>query len=135
MIDDRVPNPRNNGPATVAESGRERSTRRVELTRPVSGCTPASSGNPVPSSGSSADPHRVARLAVTEVAGPAPRLAKVHDRLAAAQGNVTDAQSAFQRGLAEIERLPLSYERALLELAYGQVLRRAGQRRAAASQL
>jgi DNA-binding NarL/FixJ family response regulator len=89
----------------------------------------------VSSSASSADPHRVARPAVTDVAGAAARLAEVHERLAAAQGNITAAQSAFQRGLAEIERLPLSYERALLELAYGQVLRRAGQRRAAASQL
>ena len=78
---------------------------------------------------------RVARPAVTDVAGAAARLAGVHGRLAAAHGNITAAQSAFERGLAEIERLPLSYERALLELAYGQVLRRAGQRRAAASQL
>jgi ATP/maltotriose-dependent transcriptional regulator MalT len=63
------------------------------------------------------------------------RLARVRGRLAAAQGDITAADRAFQRGLTEIERLPMPFERALLELAYGQVLRRAGQRRAAAHQL
>ncbi len=63
------------------------------------------------------------------------RLARVRGRLAAAQGDISAAEAAFQRGLAEIEQLPMPFERALLELAYGQVLRRAGQRRAAASQL
>ncbi|HYI16934.1 MAG TPA: LuxR C-terminal-related transcriptional regulator, partial [Thermomicrobiales bacterium] len=63
------------------------------------------------------------------------RLARVRGRLDAAQGDISSAEAAFQRGLAEIERLPMPFERALLELAYGQVLRRAGQRRAAASQL
>jgi DNA-binding CsgD family transcriptional regulator len=73
-------------------------------------------------SGSSADSRRVARPAVTDVAGAAVRQTEVRDRLAAAQGNTA-------------RQLPLSYKRAMLELAYGQVLRRAGQRRAAASQL
>ena len=77
----------------------------------------------------------MARLAAIDVAGPAARLAELHRRLAAADGNIAAAQASVQRGLAEIERLPQSYERALLELSYGQVLRRAGQRRAAASQL
>ena len=88
----------------------------------------------VPPSGSSGDPRRAARPAVTDVTGAAARLTEVHGRLASAQGDVTIIQGAFQRGLAEIQRLPLSYERAMLQLAYGQVLRRAGQRRAAASQ-
>ena len=56
-------------------------------------------------------------------------------RLAAAQGNITAAEASFQRGLAEIDSLSLPFDRAMIELAYGQVLRRAGQRRAAASQL
>ena len=63
------------------------------------------------------------------------RLARVRGRLAAAQGDISAAEAAFQRGLDEIEQLPMPFERALLELAYGQVLRRAGQRRAAAIKL
>jgi len=90
----------------------------------------------VNSAGSSADLDRVPRSAVTnDVAGAMQRLADVRDRLTAAQGDIAAAEATFRRGLAEIERLPMPFERALLELAYGQVLRRAGQRRAAASQL
>ena len=63
------------------------------------------------------------------------RLARVRGKLEAAQGHLAAAETAFQHGLTEIERLPMPFQRALLELAYGQVLRRAGQRRAAANQL
>lgn len=62
-------------------------------------------------------------------------LARVRGRLEAAQGRLPAAEAAFQRGLAEVERLPLPFQRALVELAYGQVLRRAGQRRAASERL
>ncbi len=65
------------------------------------------------------------------------RLARVRGRLEAANGRVPAAEAAFRVGLTELDRvpLPLPFQRALLELAYGQVLRRAGQRRAAAHQL
>ena len=63
------------------------------------------------------------------------RLARVRGRIEAARGHLPAAEESFQRGLAELERLPMPFHRALLELAYGQMLRRAGQRRAAAQQL
>jgi DNA-binding CsgD family transcriptional regulator len=62
-------------------------------------------------------------------------LARVRGRLEAARGRLPAAEAAFHQGLAEVGRLPLPFQRALLELAYGQVLRRAGHRRAAADQL
>ena len=39
------------------------------------------------------------------------------------------AEEAFARGLGVVEGLGLPFQRGLLELAYGQVLRRRGQRR------
>ena len=63
------------------------------------------------------------------------RLARVRGRLEAARGRVPAAEEAFRRGLVEVQRLPRPFERALLELSYGQVLRRCGRRRAAAKQL
>jgi len=63
------------------------------------------------------------------------RLARVRGRLAAARGDVAAAEAAFDQGLIEIADFPMPFQRALLEFAYGQVLRRAGQRRAAAHQL
>jgi DNA-binding CsgD family transcriptional regulator len=63
------------------------------------------------------------------------RLARVRGRLEAARGRVPVAEAAFRLGLAEVERLSVPFQRALLELAYGQVLRRAGQRRLAAERL
>ena len=63
------------------------------------------------------------------------RLARVRGRLEAAQGNQQAAEASFRRGLTELKQLPLPFQRALLELAYGQMLRRAGQRRAATEQL
>jgi DNA-binding CsgD family transcriptional regulator len=62
-------------------------------------------------------------------------LARVRGRLEAARGSLPAAEAAFQRSLAEVEPLNLPFPLALVELAYGQVLRRAGQRRAAAERL
>ena len=88
------------------------------------------------SSGLSTVAQNASRSAVTDdVTGAVARLASVRRRLAAAHGDITAAEATFNRGLLEFEQLPMPFERALLELAYGQVLRRAGQRRAAASQL
>jgi DNA-binding CsgD family transcriptional regulator len=63
------------------------------------------------------------------------RLARVRGRLEAARGNAGHAEAAFQHGLERLGDLPVPFERALLELAHGQTLRRAGKRRAAAAQL
>lgn len=62
-------------------------------------------------------------------------LARVRGRLEAARGRLPAAQEAFRRAMVEAQRLPMPFQRALVELAYGQVLRRAGQRRAAAKLL
>ena len=62
-------------------------------------------------------------------------LARVRGRLEAAAGRPEAAEAAFQRALEEVAPLPLPFPRALIELAHGQVLRRQGQRRAAAEQL
>jgi len=62
-------------------------------------------------------------------------LARVRGRLEAADGRPDAAEAAFQRAHAEIEGLPLPFHRALIGLAHGQLLRRLGQRRAAAEQL
>lgn len=63
------------------------------------------------------------------------RLARVRGRLEAARGDVAAASDTFRRGLADLARLQLPFQRALMEFSYGQVLRRAGRRRAAAEQL
>jgi len=63
------------------------------------------------------------------------RLARVRGRLEATQGRMDLAEQTFDRALAEIERVPMPFQRALIELAYGQALRRCGQRRAASAQL
>ena len=62
-------------------------------------------------------------------------LARVRGRLEAAQGRFPSAEAAFRRALAEAEQLGSPFSLALVELAYGQVLRRAGQRRVAAERL
>ena len=62
-------------------------------------------------------------------------LARVRGRLEAARGRLPAAEAAFRRGLVEAGRLPMPFGQALVELAYGQVLRRAGHRRAASNQL
>jgi DNA-binding CsgD family transcriptional regulator len=66
---------------------------------------------------------------------PIARLARVRGRLEAARGDVEAAEAAFQRGLRHMQPLAMPFERALLELAYGQFLRRFGSRRAAAARL
>jgi len=62
-------------------------------------------------------------------------LARVRGRLEAANGRPDAAEAAFQRALLELDQLPMPFPRALVELTHGQVLRRHGQRRAAAEQL
>ena len=63
------------------------------------------------------------------------RLARVRGRVEAAYGHKDAAGAAFERALELIGPLGMPYERALIELAHGQFLRRAGRRRAAAQQL
>jgi DNA-binding CsgD family transcriptional regulator len=63
------------------------------------------------------------------------RLARVRGRLESAMGDANKAEATFSHGLEQLGQLPLPFERALLELAYGQTLRRHGKRRVAASQL
>jgi DNA-binding CsgD family transcriptional regulator len=63
------------------------------------------------------------------------RLARVRGRLEAARGRWGAAEAAFGRAGVALGGLPLPFQWALLDLAHGQVLRRAGQRRAAAERL
>jgi DNA-binding CsgD family transcriptional regulator len=63
------------------------------------------------------------------------RLARVRGRLEAARGRLPEAEAAFGRAAESLEGLVAPFDRALLDLAHGQVLRRAGQRRAAAKRL
>jgi DNA-binding NarL/FixJ family response regulator len=63
------------------------------------------------------------------------RLARVQGRLAAARGDMPAAEEFFEEGLAIFRDMAMPFHRALLEFAFGQVLRRAGSRRAAAKQL
>lgn len=63
------------------------------------------------------------------------RLARVRGRIEAALGRREQAAAAFERALEHIEPLAMPYERALIELAHGQFLRRHGRRRAASEQL
>ena len=50
-------------------------------------------------------------------------------------GRLTDAEDTFERALATFGELAMPFHRAQVELTYGQALRRAGKRRAAATQL
>lgn len=59
------------------------------------------------------------------------RLGCVRGRLLGALGDIAGAQGAFEESLAQLEGLPLRYDIARINLAYGQTLRRAGKRRAA----
>ncbi len=63
------------------------------------------------------------------------RLGRARGRLAVARGQQPEAERAYQGALAALANLTMPFERALVELAYGQALRRGGQRRAAAAQL
>ncbi|HEY3261173.1 MAG TPA: AAA family ATPase [Pseudonocardiaceae bacterium] len=63
------------------------------------------------------------------------RLARVRGHIESARGNPEAAETTFQHALDQLGQMPLPFERALIELAYGQTLRRHGKRRAAATQL
>ncbi|MFC4611556.1 LuxR C-terminal-related transcriptional regulator [Streptomyces maoxianensis] len=52
-------------------------------------------------------------------------------RLTAARGDIDTAREAFEQALVHLEHLPLPYDRARVNFAYGQTLRRAGKRREA----
>jgi DNA-binding CsgD family transcriptional regulator len=72
-----------------------------------------------------------ARERAVEVA----RLARVRGRLESVRGNAKEAESAFEYSLDRLGERPVPFERALIELAYGQTLRRHGKRRLAAAHL
>lgn len=57
------------------------------------------------------------------------RLGYARGRLLGAQGDVDGARTAFEESLSLLEDLPLRYDRARVNFAYGQTLRRAGRRR------
>ncbi|MGJ0119442.1 LuxR C-terminal-related transcriptional regulator [Williamsia sp. MIQD14] len=57
------------------------------------------------------------------------RLAYARGRLLGARGLVDAAVETFEGALADLDDLPLVYDRARVEFAYGQTLRRAGRRR------
>ena len=63
------------------------------------------------------------------------RLRRVRGRLEAARGAPDRAEAAFRSALERIQLLPLPWDRALIELAFGQHLRRRGSRRSAAALL
>ena len=51
------------------------------------------------------------------------RLCRVRGRLEAARGHLPHAEEAYQRALDALDGLPMPFERAQVELAYGQALR------------
>ena len=59
------------------------------------------------------------------------RLGLARGRLTAARGDVDTARTQCEQALAQLEHLPLPYDRARVNLAHGQTLRRAGKRREA----
>ncbi|KAA0024754.1 helix-turn-helix transcriptional regulator [Antrihabitans cavernicola] len=59
------------------------------------------------------------------------RLAYARGRLLGAAGELPAARRTFESALAALEGLPLRYDQARVNFAYGQTLRRAGKRRAA----
>lgn len=59
------------------------------------------------------------------------RLGLARGRLTAARGDIDTARKEFEQALAHLEQLPLPYDRARVDFAYGQTLRRAGKRREA----
>ena len=63
------------------------------------------------------------------------RLARVRGRLEAAHGRLPAAEAAFGRAAGSLAGVASPAQRALLDLAHGQVLRRAGHRRVAAEHL
>jgi DNA-binding CsgD family transcriptional regulator/tetratricopeptide (TPR) repeat protein len=65
----------------------------------------------------------------------AARLGRVRGRLLGARGEVAAAEEAFSQARAQLDDLPLPYDRARVDLAHGLTLRRAGRRRDAATVL
>jgi DNA-binding CsgD family transcriptional regulator len=63
------------------------------------------------------------------------RLARVRGRLEAARGRLPAAEAAFGRAAGALEGVTAPFQWGLLEFVHGQVLRRVGQRRAAAERL
>jgi ATP/maltotriose-dependent transcriptional regulator MalT len=61
--------------------------------------------------------------------------ARARGNLEATQGNKEDAEAAFQAGLNHAAQVPMPFERARLQFAYGAFLRRSGRRSQAAEQL
>jgi DNA-binding CsgD family transcriptional regulator len=61
--------------------------------------------------------------------------ARARGALEAVRGHPEHAESAFQAGLAQASDLPMPFDRALLEAAYGRFLRRTGRRSAALAHL
>jgi DNA-binding CsgD family transcriptional regulator len=59
------------------------------------------------------------------------RLSAARARLLGVQGDLPASTAAFEQALGLIEALPLRYDRARVNFAYGQTLRRAGKRREA----
>ncbi|GLF95454.1 helix-turn-helix transcriptional regulator [Streptomyces yaizuensis] len=59
------------------------------------------------------------------------RLGLARGRLTAARGDIDTARRDFEQALAHLDHLPLPYDRARVNFAYGQTLRRAGKRREA----
>ncbi|MGV8872889.1 MAG: LuxR C-terminal-related transcriptional regulator [Rhodococcus sp. (in: high G+C Gram-positive bacteria)] len=59
------------------------------------------------------------------------RLACARGRLHGAMGDLDSARASFEDALASLAPLPLTYDRARINYAYGQTLRRAGKRREA----
>lgn len=57
------------------------------------------------------------------------RLGLARGRLTAARGDIDTARKEFEQALTRLEQLPLPYDRARVNFAYGQTLRRAGKRR------
>lgn len=57
------------------------------------------------------------------------RLGLARGRITAARGDIETARNDFETALAHLEQLPLPYDRARVNFAYGQTLRRAGKRR------
>ena len=63
------------------------------------------------------------------------RAARVRGGVESARGHREEAAAAFTASLAHLEGLPMPFERALTELEFGSLLRRAGKRSLAASRL
>lgn len=59
------------------------------------------------------------------------RLGYVRGRISGALGDIGSAKESFEGSLAQLQGMPLPYERARVNFAYGQTLRRAGKRREA----